>query len=160
MMKATFTCILILITTALFSQSQRYDVLVIGGGVGGTAAGIQAARSGVRTVIVEEGPWLGGMLSAAGVSAIDGNHELPSGLWREFRQKIYARYGGPDKVATGWVSNTHFEPRVADSILKTMAKAEKNLTVIFGYALTAVSVKGGKVIRRNVQGQEREDDGY
>jgi hypothetical protein len=146
MMKVTFTCILILITTTLFSQTQRYDVLVIGGGVGGTAAGIQAARSGVRTVIVEEGPWLGGMLSAAGVSAIDGNHELPSGLWREFRQKIYARYGGPDKVATGWVSNTHFEPRVADSILKTMAKAEKNLTVIFGYALTSVAVKGGKVL--------------
>jgi hypothetical protein len=146
MMKVTFTCILILITTTLFSQTQRYDVLVIGGGVGGTAAGIQAARSGVRTVIVEEGPWLGGMLSAAGVSAIDGNHELPSGLWREFRQKIYDRYGGPDKVATGWVSNTHFEPRVADSILKTMAKAEKNLTVIFGYALTSVAVKGGKVL--------------
>jgi hypothetical protein len=146
MMKVTFTCILILITTTLFSQTQRYDVLVIGGGVGGTAAGIQAARSGVRTVIVEEGPWLGGMLSAAGVSAIDGNHELPSGLWREFRQKIYDRYGGPDKVATGWVSNTHFEPRVADSILKTMAKAEKNLIVIFGYALTSVAVKGGKVL--------------
>jgi hypothetical protein len=145
-MRTTLSIILLLITTALFSQTQRYDVLVIGGGVGGTAAGIQAARSGVKTVIVEEGPWLGGMLSAAGVSAIDGNHELPSGLWREFRQKIYDHYGGPDKVATGWVSNTHFEPRVADSILKTMAKAEKNLTVIFGYTLTSVAVKDGKVI--------------
>ena len=31
------------------------------------AAGIQAARSGVNAMIVEEGPWLGGMLTSAGV---------------------------------------------------------------------------------------------
>lgn len=145
-MKTSLTIIFLIVTTALFSQVQRFDVLVVGGGVGGTAAGIQSARTGAKTVIVEEGPWLGGMLSAAGVSAIDGNHELPSGLWGEFRQKIYAHYGGPEKVATGWVSNTHFEPRVADSILKVMTRAEKALTVIFGYALTAVNVKNGKVV--------------
>lgn len=144
-MKSTFTILLLLLTTNLFSQTQKFDVLVVGGGVGGTAAGIQAARSGVKTLIVEEGPWLGGMLSAAGVSAIDGNHELPSGLWREFRQKIYDHYGGPEKVATGWVSNTQFEPRVADSILKNMVKHVNSLTVIYGYSLTSVTVKDGKV---------------
>ncbi|HLO81190.1 MAG TPA: FAD-dependent oxidoreductase [Chitinophagaceae bacterium] len=126
-------------------QSQKTDVLVIGGGVGGTAAGIQAARSGVKTIIVEEGPWLGGMLSAAGVSAIDGNHELPSGIWGEFRQRLYNHYGGPSKLATGWVSNTQFEPHVADSILKSMAAAESNLTVLYGYALASVTMKNGVV---------------
>ena len=35
------------------------------------------------------------MLSAAGVSATDGNHRLPSGIWREFRQRVYDAYGGP-----------------------------------------------------------------
>lgn len=128
-----------------FAQSLKTDVLVVGGGVGGTAAGIQAARSGVKTLIIEEGPWLGGMLSAAGVSAIDGNHELPSGIWGEFRQKIYDYYGGPAKVATGWVSMTQFEPRVADSILKAMAAAEKNLNILYGYALSSVTVKNGAV---------------
>ena len=132
-------------TLGAIGQTQKTDVLVVGGGVGGTAAGLQAARSGVKTIIVEEGPWLGGMLSAAGVSAIDGNHELPSGIWGEFRQKLYDRYGGPQQVATGWVSNTQFEPRVADSILKKMAAAEENLTVLYGYALASVIHKDGLV---------------
>src|SRR5512143_2334176 len=106
------------------------DVLVVGGGTGGTAAAIQSARLGARTIVAEPTPWLGGMLSAAGVSATDGNHRLPSGIWREFRQRIYAHYGGPDAVATGWVSNTHFEPHVADRVFKEMAAAEGLLRVL------------------------------
>ena len=127
------------------AQKQTVDVLVIGGGIGGTAAGIQSARSGARTLIVEEGPWLGGMLSAAGVSAIDGNHEMPSGLWGGFRERIFAHYGGPSRVATGWVSNTQFEPHVADSILKRMARSEKNLRVMHGYRLVSVETAAGTV---------------
>lgn len=47
-----------------------YDVVVVGGGAGGTSAGIQSARSGASVLIVEETPWLGGMLTSAGVSAL------------------------------------------------------------------------------------------
>ncbi|WP_295117010.1 FAD-dependent oxidoreductase [uncultured Chitinophaga sp.] len=121
------------------------QVLVIGGGTGGTAAGIQSARSGAATIIAEATPWLGGMLSSAGVSAIDGNHNLPSGLWNEFREKIYNVYGGPEKVATGWVSHTQFEPHVADSILKRMAAAEKNLQVLYKCRFVSVLKTGKKV---------------
>jgi len=121
------------------------DVLVIGGGTAGTAAGIQSARSGARTLIVESGPWLGGMLSAAAVSATDGNHQMPSGIWAEFRNAVYARYGGPDRVATGWVSNTHFEPRVADSILKAMVAATPGLSVRHGYRFVSPVMQGGRV---------------
>ena len=32
------------------------------------AAAISSARQGVNTRLLEEGPWLGGMLTAAGVS--------------------------------------------------------------------------------------------
>ena len=106
------------------------DVLVVGGGTAGIAAGLQSARLGVNTLIAEETTWLGGMISAAGVSAFDGNHNMPSGIWAEFREKIYQVYGGPKAVETGWVSNTLFEPHVADSIFKQMAAAEKKLTVM------------------------------
>ncbi|MCB9291164.1 MAG: FAD-dependent oxidoreductase [Lewinellaceae bacterium] len=109
---------------------EQVDVLIIGGGASGVMAGIQAARLGVKVAIVEETPWLGGMLTAAGVSAIDGNHRLPSGLWGEFREKLYEHYGGPEGVATGWVSNTLFEPSVGDSILKEMAGLD-NLEIFF-----------------------------
>jgi len=137
---------LTLVPTVHRGQSiRRTDVLVVGGGTGGTAAALQAARRGVRTLLVEEGPWLGGMLSAAGVSATDGNHNMPSGLWNEFREAVYARYGGPDKVATGWVSNTHFEPRVGDSILKAFAARERRLTVWYGHRLLRPLMEDGRV---------------
>jgi hypothetical protein len=109
--------------------SRKVDVLIIGGGASGTAAGIQAARMGVRTLIVEETPWLGGMLTAAGVSAIDGNYALPSGLFGEFRDSLAVHYGGLAHLKTGWVSNVLFEPSVAKRILQNIAKNESQLTV-------------------------------
>lgn len=74
------------------------DILVIGGTTSGTSAGISAARKGVKTLIVEETPWLGGMFTAQGVGACDGNHNLHSGIWNEFREKLRNHYGGADKV--------------------------------------------------------------
>ena len=64
------------------------DVLVVGGGVGGTAAAIQAARKGAKTILVSEYPWLGGMLTSAGVTAPDGNElvAFQTGLWGAFLQ--------------------------------------------------------------------------
>lgn len=140
----------ICISTSLFCRCNpqkiiQTDVLVIGGGTGGTAAGIQSARLGVRTIIAESGPWLGGMISSAGVSATDGNHQLPSGIWNEFREKIYKVYGGAAKVETGWVSNTLFEPHVADSIFKSMAAAEKNLSVFYQYSFFKLAMTGNRI---------------
>ena len=44
------------------------DVLVIGGGTAGTIAAIQAARTGVRTVLVERSSQLGGTATSGGVA--------------------------------------------------------------------------------------------
>lgn len=129
---------------ALPLESMECDVLVVGGGSGGITAGIQSARSGAKAIVVEPTPWLGGMLSAAGVSATDGDHMLPSGLWQEFREGIYQRYGGPKEVQTGWVSYTLFEPHVADSIFKAMASREKNLTIVYKYRFMQVLLQGKK----------------
>ncbi|TFV94141.1 FAD-dependent oxidoreductase [Algoriphagus kandeliae] len=115
----------------LVSQAQNYDLIVVGGGASGTAAGISAGRMGVKTLIIEEGPWLGGMLTAAGVSAIDGNHRLPSGIWGEFRSRLIEHYGSQQALSTGWVSNTLFEPKVGNQIFQEMASETENLTVHF-----------------------------
>lgn len=138
------------------ASSQKVDVLVIGGTTSGASAGIQAARSGVKTLIVEETPWLGGMLTAAGVSAVDGNHNLPSGIWNEFREMLRKRYGGAEALHTGWVSLTQFEPHVGDSIFKALAAKEKNLEVIYGYYPVSVKKDGNKVtgaVFRNDKGR-------
>lgn len=127
----TFLSIFLWSWTMQLSAQIKTDVVIIGGGASGTMAAIQAARSGVHVIVIEETSWLGGMLTSAGVSAIDGNHRLPSGLWGEFRQHLYDYYGGPEAVETGWVSNTLFEPSVGNHILQKMVKAQKNIRVLF-----------------------------
>ncbi len=126
------------------SAQTQTQILIIGGGASGTMAGIQAARMGAQVLIIEPTPWLGGMLTSAGVSAIDGNHRLPSGLWAEFRQKLYDHYGGPAAVETGWVSNTLFEPSVGNKVLKELAGKEKGLTVWHGSQFAGATYQNGK----------------
>ena len=75
-MRRLFNYAVALVAAALLTAcgGEQYDVVVVGGGVSGTTAGIRAARLGAKTLIVEQGPWLGGMLTSAGVSATDGNY--------------------------------------------------------------------------------------
>jgi hypothetical protein len=72
-------------------------------------------------LIVEETPWLGGMLTSAGVSAFDGNYRLRGGLFGEFCDSLAGRYGGYEALKTGWVSNILFEPKVGAEIFMNMA---------------------------------------
>ena len=143
-----FTCLL----SFLLTQSQtpvvnlQTDVLVIGGTASGISAGIQSARLGVNTLVVEETPWLGGMLTSAGVPAFDGNNAMPAGLFGEFRQHLYDYYGGANAVSTGWVSNTLFEPHIGDSIFKSMARNEQLLTVKYNYQFKSVIKNGHTII--------------
>jgi hypothetical protein len=119
---------------ALFAQLNfKTDVLVIGGGASGVSAGLQAGRLGVKTIITEPTIWLGGMITSAGVAAFDGNHNMPSGIFGEFRTQLYKVYGGPEKVATGWVSMTQFEPHVGDSIFKKLVASVPTIQVLFNY---------------------------
>ena len=124
-------CVLIFSACSEKKSSVDVDVLVVGGGASGVAAGIQSARLGVNTLIIEETPWLGGMLTSAGVSAVDGNYRLPAGIWGEFQSKLADYYGGLDSLKTGWVSNVLFEPSVGNRILCQMAEAENNVSIYF-----------------------------
>ena len=126
-------------------QIQETEVLVIGGTASGICAGLQSSRLGVKTIIADATPWLGGMLTAAGVSAFDGNHNMPAGIFGEFRARLYQHYGGSNKVSTGWVSNTLFEPHIGDSIFKAMAKNEKYLQINYHYELLKVNKEGNTI---------------
>jgi hypothetical protein len=110
-------------------ETHTVDVLIVGGGASGTAAGLQAARMGCATLITEETPWLGGMLTSAGVSATDGNYRLPGGIWGEFRDSLACYYGGLEALKTGWVSHVLFEPSVGNRLFKRMAANESALDV-------------------------------
>lgn len=138
--------------------SKNYDVTVIGGSASGTAAAIQAARSGAKVLLVEETGWLGGMLTSAGVSATDGCQNLRGGFWAEFRDSLETWYGGAAALNTGWVSSTLFEPSVGNRIFTTIAAGEPNLTVCFN--TTANSFKktsSGWSLTLNSVGKENSD---
>jgi hypothetical protein len=137
------------------------DILVAGGSASGVAAGLQAARMGAATVIVEEQEWLGGMLTSAGVSATDGNYNLPGGIWGEFRNALASHYGGDSLLRTGWVSNILFEPSAGNMIFSAMAAAEPDLEVVHNAVVTGVHRrhnawkvnvrKGDRLIRYSVK---------
>ena len=125
------------------NDSSEYDVVIVGGGAGGTSAAIQSARNGAKTLLIEETNWLGGMLTSAGVSAIDGNYKLPSGFWGEFKDSLVSHYGSLEALKTGWVSNVLFEPKVGNEILKSIAHNEKNLKILYSTSTQSVSKHDG-----------------
>ncbi|MGD1944483.1 MAG: FAD-dependent oxidoreductase [Leptolyngbyaceae cyanobacterium] len=121
------------------------DVLIVGGGTGGTAAAIQAARRGAKTVLVSELPWLGGMLTAAGVAAPDGNElrAWQTGLWGAFLRELQRRQpGGLDHA---WVSFFTYEPKVGAAIFADWVNELPNLQWIVGKAPKAVVRQGDRV---------------
>jgi len=114
------------------SSVLKADVLVVGGGTGGTAAAVQAARRGAKTILVSEFPWLGGMLTAAGVSAPDGNElaAFQTGLWGAFLRELQQRQ--PGGLDWGWVSFFTYDPRTGAEIFADWVKCLPNLQWICG----------------------------
>ncbi|MGH8797937.1 MAG: FAD-dependent oxidoreductase, partial [Caldimonas sp.] len=101
------------------------DVLVAGGGIGGVAAALTAARRGCRTCLIEETDWLGGQLSSQGVSALDEHEHIETfgatasyyGLRDGLRGHYRGIAGAAGLVADFnpgdcWVSRLAFEPGV------------------------------------------------
>ena len=148
--------IILFFTILLFScdDSSEFDVVIVGGGAGGTSAAIQSARNGAKTLLIEETEWLGGMLTSAGVSAIDGNYKLLSGFWGEFKDSLVSHYGSLEALKTGWVSNVLFEPKVGNEILKSIAQNEKNLKILYSTSTQSVSKHDGNIFNYQIKTSE------
>lgn len=129
------SCIMTLMSSSCTNQVRDVDVMIVGGGASGTAAAIQAARLGATVAVAEESVWLGGMLTGAGVSAVDGNYRMPAGFFGEFRSRLAEHYGGLDGLKTGWVSSVLFEPSVGDSILKSMVGELSGINIMYNTRL-------------------------
>ena len=128
--------------------SVSYDVVIAGGGMGGSAAAIQASRLGARVLIVEPTNMLGGQSTAAGVSTMDDMSRLrESGIYREFMDKVREHYAKLRKsIATSYwkTDGKAFEPSAGHKILLDMSASAD---VLFHAQITsAVSADGGKRI--------------
>ena len=119
---------------AAMPQSIEADLLIVGGNESACAAAVQAARLGVkRIVLVNDIEWLGGQFSAEGVGCLDewttvnGKREdFPrSGLFLEMIERIrahnLAKYG---KASPGnaYCGTETIEPAAAARIFEEMLK--------------------------------------
>jgi hypothetical protein len=107
-------------------ETLECDVLVAGGGTGGVAAALAAARAGQRVLLTEETDWIGGQLTAQGISALD-EHEHIEGFggtraYSALREAIRDHYRRRSPLLARephpnpgrcWVTRLAFEPRVA-----------------------------------------------
>ena len=109
------------------AQTCHSPVVVWGGGTGGVAAALQAARSGADTLLLTPGRWLGGMVSTAGVCCPDGNELAPwqTGLWGAFLRAL--EQAEPEGLDQNWVSCFGYRPTTAEAILQQWVQALPNL---------------------------------
>ncbi len=135
-----------------------YDVLVVGGGAGGASAAIAAARLGASVALLEETDWLGGQMTAAGVSTMDDLSGNRTGLYGEFIEDVrYAYFKREKSISTCyWDGNTAaFEPSVGRDVLVSMiervngggAKSGGGRVDVFLGARVASVLRRGTVIQ-------------
>jgi len=133
------------------------EVLVWGGGTGGVAAAIQAARGGASALLLTPGNWMGGMVSAAGVCCPDGNELTPwqTGLWGAFLRELERRE--PEGLDHNWVSCFGYRPATAEAILQDWVRAEPKLLWWPGCRLLAVERDGSLIsaLRVEIAGEQR-----
>lgn len=115
-----------LLTAASMSAQSSYDLVVYGGTAAGVATAVSGARQGLKTVLLEPGNHIGGMVSG-GLSGTDvGRREVIGGMALEF----YFRAGRHYKLERhlqelAWMP----EPHVAESIMREMLK-EAGVTLL------------------------------
>lgn len=117
-------------TAPVRAAEKTYDVVIAGVGSGGVSAAIEAVRHGASVALLEETDWIGGQMTAAGVSTMDEHYlNVQSGIYWEFISRVQAYYAARGKsIATCyWSDRAHcFEPGVGQKILYAMiAEARK-----------------------------------
>lgn len=117
----------------------EYDLVVVGGGIAGTAAAISAARLGVKVALVQDRPVLGGNNSSEVRVWLNGHTNFEpypriGDVVRELDHKVRAHYG-PSNTAKIYEDDR----RIA------LVRAEKNITLMLGWRGNGVEMAGGKI---------------
>ena len=105
-------------------QIEDCEILIVGGGVAGTASAYEGLLAGRTVCMTEITDWIGGQITSQGTSALD-EAKKQRNLWffpqgyTEFRKRIQQKYG---KLNAGdcWVSVSCFIPNHAQQILVDM----------------------------------------
>jgi hypothetical protein len=77
------------------ASEMKVDLAIIGGGMGGIAAALAAARNGLTVVMTEETDWIGGQVTQQGVPLDDHAHIEAYGCnrsYRDYRNRVRDYY--------------------------------------------------------------------
>lgn len=141
------------------AQEMQADIVIIGGGIGGCAAALAAAKNGLRVIMTEETAWIGGQLTSQAVPPDEHRWIESFGCTRSYRRfrnevrKYYRDYYPLTHKArtnpllnpgNGYVSRLCHEPRVALAVIKNMLapyEAAGNLRILHRYRAVAADVE-------------------
>ena len=156
------SCAVVPVTNLTAAHTIACDVLVVGGGTGGVAAALAAARRGRRVHLTEETDWIGGQLTAQGVSALDEHDHIERfggtasyyGLRNAIREHYRPHAGAAGKrvdfnPGNSWVTRLAFEPKVAVTAMMAMLQPHIDagrLTLHLRSKPAAAQVEGDRII--------------
>ncbi|MBM3187304.1 MAG: FAD-dependent oxidoreductase [Chloroflexi bacterium] len=126
------------------------DVVVCGGGPGGFAAAIAAARHGAQTVLIERYGFMGGLATAGLVAPILGHTASRShmpiveGLLREITERMHAINGAPTWEAALQEWGVRFDAEALKIVLDEMC-AEAGVRLMLHSYVADVVVDGGAI---------------
>lgn len=153
----------------LASDMQKYDLAVIGGGLGGVAAALAALRRGRRVFLSEEYSWLGGQMTSQAVPPDEhpwiesfGCTASYRQLRRDVRRYYKEHYPLTPEAArqthlnpgNGFVSTLCHEPRVSLAVLQSYLlpyQGSGRLTVAHGEVPVTVEIKEQRVASVTLQ---------
>lgn len=135
------------VTTPAQPPEVRCDILIAGAGAGGFAAALRASERGHTVCLTEESDWIGGQITAGGVSALDENRfmEFSGGTknYYEMRRRIRDYYRKNFTLAPSaaqlenfnpgscYVSPLCFEPRAGVKVLEEMLTPHRARIQVF-----------------------------
>lgn len=144
-------------------KDMKTDILVVGGGLGGVAAALAAARAGKRVIMTEEYDWIGGQLTSQAVPSDEHTWVEQFGITRSYRalrngvRQYYrdhypltegARAWGDLNPGGGWVSRICAEPRVSLAVMESMLMpyiGAGRLTILKPWRPVGADVDGDRV---------------
>lgn len=144
-------------------QSFRTTVLVVGGGIGGVAAALTAARNGLTVVLTEPTRWLGGVLTSQAVPPDEhlwieqfGSTATYRHLRNEIRRYYRDHYPLTEEARTrrafnpgaAKVSDLCHEPMVTVAVIDALLaphRADGRLRVLMEHAPVSVDVDGDAI---------------
>jgi hypothetical protein len=130
------------------------DLVVVGGGSAGTAAAITAARAGLRTIVVDDSPFLGGMSTGGAVGTFCGFYfrersgdlvRLVGGFAAEVMDQLVPRGFAYGPVPFKTTAAVPYVPWGLKRLYDGMARAEPALRVYLHARVVRALVRDGTI---------------